>query len=109
MMVVYPVREKDGSQGHLVTIGRDTGQDVVISDPSISRLHAFAKRGPDGGFLIQDMSSTNGTTVNGVPVPARDAGPAAPVKPGDTVRLGQVEFTFSDARGLQEFAQQMGG
>ena len=108
-VVVYPLRQKAGAQGHLVTIGRETGHDVVIPDPSVSRFHAFAKPGPGGAFLLQDMGSTNGTSVNGASVAPRDAGPATPIKPGDTVRLGQVEFTFSNARALQEYAQQLGG
>ena len=40
---------------------------------------------------------------------ARGAGPPTPLKPGDTVRLGQVEFTFTDAAALREFALQAGG
>ncbi len=108
-VVVYALRQRGGSEGHLVTLGRDTRQDVAIPAPSISRIHAFAKRGPDGAFLLQDMGSTNGTTVNNASVPARGAGPATPLKPGDTVRLGQVEFTFTDARALREYALQLGG
>jgi hypothetical protein len=55
------------------------------------------------------MSSSNGTSVNGISVMARGVGPPTPVKPGDTVRIGQVEFTFTDARALHEFAIQVGG
>jgi pSer/pThr/pTyr-binding forkhead associated (FHA) protein len=89
-----------------VTIGRETRHDVVIPGPSVSRFHAFAKPSPDGSFLLQDMGSTNGTTVNAVSVPARGGGSPSPLKPGDTVRFGQVEFTFTDARALQEYALQ---
>jgi len=108
-VVVYPLRQKDGSGGHLVTVGRDTRHDVVIPAPSISRLHAFAKGSPDGTFLLQDMGSTNGTSVNGVSVPARGAGPPRQLKPGDTVKFGQMEFTFTDARALREYALQAAG
>jgi hypothetical protein len=108
-VVIYPLRPKDGSAGHLVTLGRDTRHDVVVPGPSVSRFHAFAKRGPDGSFLLQDMGSTNGTSVNGVSVPARGAGPPRPLKPGDTVKFGQVEFTYTDARALREYALQAAG
>jgi len=90
--------------GHLVTLGRGHDNDVVISDPSISRFHAFAKRDAEAGFVIQDAGSTNGTTANGVNVPMRGVGPPAALRPGTTVRLGQVEFTFTDAAGLHSFA-----
>ncbi len=64
-VVVYPLRQRDILGGHLVTIGREQTHDIVIPDPSVSRFHAFAKQGEDGGFLLQDAGSTNGTTVNG--------------------------------------------
>ena len=108
-VVVYPLRQRDILGGHLVTIGREKTHDIVIPDPSVSRFHAFAKQGEDGGFLLQDAGSTNGSSVNGVSVPARGAGPATRLKPGDTVRLGQLESTFTDARALREFVLQTGG
>lgn len=106
---VYPLRARDGSQAHLVTLGRESRHDVVIPDASVSRFHAFAKLTGDGTFALQDVESTNGTSVNGVSVPARGAGPPKPLKPGDTVRLGQVEFTFTDAAGLRAFVLQILG
>ena len=108
-VLVYPLHARASTDGHLVTIGREVRHDVVIGDPSVSRFHAFAKCDADGTFLLQDMGSTNGTSVNGVSVMPRGAGPPTPVKPGDTVRIGQVEFTFTDARALHEFAIQVGG
>ena len=108
-VVVFPLRPQGESPGHLVTMGRESSRDVVVPDPSVSRCHAFAKIGPNGGFVIHDMGSTNGTTVNGKNVATRDGGPPTPLKPGDTVRLGQVEFTFTDASALRDFALQIRG
>ncbi len=104
-VVVYRLRPKDGpAGGHLVTIGRDSRHDAVVPDPSVSRLHCIAKRAADGTWCLQDMGSSNGTMINSRSVPARGAGDAAPVKPGDTVRFGQVQFTFTDAAALRDFA-----
>jgi hypothetical protein len=108
-VVVYPLRQRDLLGGHLVTIGREKTHDIVIPDPSVSRFHAFAKQDESGAFLLQDAGSTNGTIVNGASVPARGAGPPVRLKPGDTVRLGQLETTFTDARALREFVLQAGG
>jgi hypothetical protein len=105
-VVVYPMRSRDPSKGPIVTLGRETKQDVVIPDMSVSRFHAFAKPGPDGGFLLQDAGSTNGTTVNGESVLTAGAGPARRLKPGDNVRLGHVELTYTDAKALRDFAIQ---
>jgi hypothetical protein len=47
-----------------VTIGRLTNNDVVLSDPNVSRHHAELRR--DGGrWVLVDLGSTNGTLVNG--------------------------------------------
>ncbi len=109
-LCVYPLRPRQAAQGHLVTLGRESRHDAVIPDASVSRFHAFAKISPDGAFVLQDAGSTNGTSVNGVSVPARGAGPPTPLKPGDSVRLGQVDFTFTDASGLRSFVlQALGG
>ena len=50
-----------------------------------------------------DAGSTNGTTVNGVSVPPKGAGAPVDLKTGDSVRLGQMEFTFLEAEALREF------
>lgn len=50
-----------------VTIGRRNSSDVVISNGKVSRDHARIERYSDGSRLI-DLSSKNGTTVNGTAV-----------------------------------------
>jgi len=102
-VLVYPLRRGPDSVGHLVTLGRTANNDVVVPDLSVSRFHAFVKLGSPP-LQIQDAKSTNGTTVNGRSIPAQGQGPAVDLKSGDTVRLGQVEFTFVDAAGMREFA-----
>ncbi len=103
-VVVFPMRPKDAAKGNMITLGREPRQDVVIPDMSVSRFHAFAKPGPDGALLLQDAGSTNGTTVNAESVLTSGAGPSRRLKPGDNVRLGHVELTFTDARALREYA-----
>lgn len=49
------------------TIGRSSRVDVLLQDPTVSGAHAKLVPHPDG-FLITDLSSTNGTTINGTPV-----------------------------------------
>jgi pSer/pThr/pTyr-binding forkhead associated (FHA) protein len=89
---------------HLVSVGRAPDNDVVIPDRSISRRHAFVKRGAQGGFQMLDAGSSNGTTINGATVYAKGAGPPSTLASGDTVKLGGLEFTFVDAAGFQKFA-----
>ncbi|MFN2587321.1 MAG: FhaA domain-containing protein [Actinomycetota bacterium] len=47
-----------------VVIGRMSTNDVVLSDPNVSRRHAELRRDGDRWVLV-DLGSTNGTTVNG--------------------------------------------
>jgi pSer/pThr/pTyr-binding forkhead associated (FHA) protein len=45
-------------------IGRHAACDMVVGDPSVSRRHAQLTF-RDGTWVLQDLASTNGTTVNG--------------------------------------------
>ena len=62
-------------------LGRHPRCDVVLSDPTVSRRHAQLTF-RDGVWVIQDLVSTNGTTVNGVPIGR------ATLHAGDIVALG---------------------
>jgi len=103
-ILVYPVRFAT----HIATVGRASANDVVIPDPSVSRVHALLKRGENGVFLMRDAGSSNGTTVNGVSVLPRGQGMPTELKPGDSVRLGRVEFTFVDAPAMRDYVLQTG-
>jgi hypothetical protein len=75
-----------------VTIGREVGNDVVVSDPQVSRRHASLTW--DGShFIIQDLDSANGTFVNR----ERISGPHS-LQDGDLLGMGgQVELAFRAA------------
>ncbi len=68
----------------LLTLGRDPGNDIVISDPQVSRQHTRIMRQGDL-TVIEDMGSTNGTFVNGM----RLTGPHTLVN-GDVIGLGDA-------------------
>jgi pSer/pThr/pTyr-binding forkhead associated (FHA) protein len=55
-------------------------------DKGVSRLHAALRRDRGQVFLV-DLGSTNGTRLNGQPVPAHQP---APVASGDEIRLGKL-------------------
>jgi hypothetical protein len=71
------------------SIGRDSRCDLAIGDMTVSRVHARLDRTPDG-WALTDLSSTNGTRVNGWLV--RDQ---TPVRAGDIVRFGDAEYALS--------------
>ncbi|MCC6189446.1 MAG: FHA domain-containing protein [Anaerolineales bacterium] len=68
----------------VLTIGRDVNNDVVLNDAEVSRNHARLTA-QSGGYLIEDLASTNGTFVNG----QRLIGPKL-LNPGDVVGLGET-------------------
>ena len=103
-VLVFPIRPTEASHTHLITVGRTLKNDVAIPDVSVSRFHAYFKRGSDGSYRVLDAGSTNGTTVNGVSVPTKGAGSPVDLKSGDSIRLGQTDFTFLEADALREFA-----
>jgi diguanylate cyclase (GGDEF)-like protein len=70
-----------------VLLGRDVKCDICIEDPSVSRVHARFQ--PDGeGFVVCDLQSTNGTSVNRVAVRQ------CKLKDGDDVRFGNCIYRF---------------
>jgi hypothetical protein len=48
----------------ITSLGRDVANDIVLGDPEVSRQHSRITRTP-GGYVVEDMGSTNGTFVNG--------------------------------------------
>lgn len=46
-------------------IGKAADNDYIIDDPHISRYHALLHVNPDGEYILEDLSSGNGTFVNG--------------------------------------------
>ncbi len=48
-----------------VALGRATDNDIVLTDPSVSRHHAEIRWDPAAGYQLRDLGSHNGTYVNG--------------------------------------------
>jgi ABC-type multidrug transport system ATPase subunit len=78
-----------------ISIGRDPGNDIVLSDLRSSRRHAELRRTPTG-FEVVDLGSRNGTFHNGQQITRQD------VRPGDLISIGRHEFIFDGTR-LHEF------
>jgi len=72
-----------------LVVGRDATADIVIDTPNVSRFHAQLSSS-DGGIVVEDLGSTNGTWVNG----SRVEGPT-PVGPDDDLRFGPHRLQFN--------------
>jgi pSer/pThr/pTyr-binding forkhead associated (FHA) protein/WD40 repeat protein len=73
------------------TVGRAATNDLVLDDPLLSRVHAMLRR-RGNELYVQDLGSTAGTTVNGIPV----TGPQR-LYPGDVVGLALVQLRYGEA------------
>lgn len=67
-----------------VLIGRAPECTLVLTDDFASGRHARLNPGPDG-WTVEDLGSTNGTTLNGVPL-----GGPTPVQPGAVLKIGRT-------------------
>ena len=69
-------------------LGRGAPNDIPLDDDFASTRHARVEPRRDGVW-IEDVGSTNGTSVNGVTL----TGPRKLV-PGDVVRVGRTDLRF---------------
>src|SRR3954447_14040842 len=76
----------------VTTLGRDVNNGIVLDDPFASAEHAvLTYRGRS--WYVEDLESTNGTFVNGVPVEG-----VAPLGFGDEVQVGEIRFRLDRGR-----------
>lgn len=73
--------------GNSITLGRARDNQIILSDPTVSRYHARIDRQGDA-FIVSDLNSTSGTWLNG----KRFTTPQW-LRTGDTLRLGGVTLT----------------
>ena len=72
--------------GGIKTVGRAPRADFIVDVALVSRLHCRLEAG-DNNLDVIDLSSTNGTYVNGKRVKR------ARLTSGDRLRVGRVELT----------------
>ena len=77
-----------------ILLGRDPDCQVPLHDFGVSRRHAMIAPDGSGRYILQDLGSTNGTHVNGVPIP----GPH-PLTDGEKISIGDtvLRFALADA------------
>lgn len=76
-----------------MVVGRVPEVDLQVEDDSVSRKHAELEvKGRE--VVLRDLSSANGTTVNGVPITTDTA-----LTVGDIIQFGVVELIFESSAG----------
>jgi hypothetical protein len=90
---LHPSLRLPGANEPTLVVGRSRSCDVVVDDPTVSRVHAaFMLFG--GQWFVADRDSTNGTRVNG-----RRIWGTATVSPGDWVSFGEATFRLASPSG----------
>jgi pSer/pThr/pTyr-binding forkhead associated (FHA) protein len=80
--------------GSIKTLGRTARADFIVRAGLVSRLHCRLTADRSDQLLVEDLGSTNGTSVNGSRVER------AVLKAGDTLQVGRLEFVVqADAAG----------
>ncbi|OUM03410.1 FHA domain-containing protein [Variovorax sp. JS1663] len=96
IIMIGASQTKQIALGTETTIGRASGNDVVIDADQVSRLHAQISVGP-AFVTIKDMGSRNGTFVNDARIDSQV------LANGDNIRVGACEMRF--LAGDQEYTQ----
>lgn len=71
-----------------ISVGRSPDNDISIPDPYSSGHHAFICPS-DGGFVVRDNKSKNGTFLNGLKIKAETE-----LKKGDEILIGSTRIVF---------------
>ena len=104
-LVVLTVGFNDRSlevKSEKTTVGRLDDNQFQLAEPSISSHHCeIWTKGDD--IVIKDLGSTNGSFVNEKPV---EANKEAALRPGQVLRLGQVELRYETGKKQTEQARQ---
>lgn len=80
--------EHEFSLSENTSIGRSPSNDIVLKETKISRQHASINY-RDGNFIIVDLKSSNGVTVNGKKIEEQA------LQDGDEIRIGSYKFQFN--------------
>ena len=84
---VFPLSSESAT-----SVGRARANDIALEDEAVSGQH-FRVRPEQGGFVLHDLGSTNGTRVNERRVSQHG------LQDGDVIRIGDTSLRFKLAQG----------
>jgi len=82
--------------GAEAVIGRSSEATIIVDDAQVSRRHAVIRPLHSGGFVVEDLKSRNGTTVNGIPIDRHE------LRFGDRIQIGGHTLLFTHQDPLQD-------
>jgi hypothetical protein len=96
-LVVLPIRKVQEAFASMITVGRTNNNDIVIEDVQVSKFHAFFRLSEDK-LELADAGSRNGTFIGKIRLESKGA--AQPVRQGETIRFGHLEFVLLESGSL---------
>lgn len=85
-------------------VGRDEQRDFVVNHDTVSSRHAcLIYEEQRQAYLLVDSGSTNGTCLRGRPLAA---GKPVPLRDGDVVTFGKLDFMFFSPQGAYRYLRQ---
>ena len=79
------IEKANNNDMKIITVGRETNNDVVIPDSFVGRHHLQLIKDEVGAYFVRDINSTNGTFVNGKRIKGEVA-----VDEKDVIRIGNT-------------------
>ena len=80
-----------------ITVGRSKNSDIILRSSRISKLHASFTPEKEGGCVLLDTSSANGTVVNGTPL---EKNRYYKLNSGDMVSMWRYLFQFVELESI---------
>ena len=74
----------------VIALGRAFDNDVILEDPRVSRHHAQLRQRYNR-YILRDLGSSGGTTVNGFPVQE------IVLRPGDVISLSDTTLIYAES------------
>jgi hypothetical protein len=84
-------RELEFGAGKRLSVGRGSENDLVIDDPSVSKIHASLIVNSDRRLAVADTGSTNGTFVSGSRIAY---GKAIAMGEDNVIKFGTIDVRF---------------
>ncbi|MGK4001806.1 FHA domain-containing protein [Sorangium sp. So ce1036] len=86
-----------------ISVGRTRNCDVVLRNPSVSKLHAHFRRDAEQRLVLIDNGSQNGTRVNGKLLSENEP---QVVAVGDVIQFGRLTTSLLDAARLFDIVRE---
>jgi serine/threonine protein kinase len=83
------IEKTDNNDMKIITVGRETSNDIVIPDSFVGRHHLQLIKDEAGAYFVRDLNSTNGTFVNGQKIQGEVA-----VDEQDVIRIGNTTLPW---------------